>query len=213
MPTTTFFNLAEEKRQKLLQAAFAEFSSKPYEEASINAIIQTAAISRGSFYQYFADKDELYFYLHCLARHQELAQLKQLASEHKGEIFATLMAYYHFSYQKYGESGTRHFYQYYFRSSKHQIWRQSLPFHQECRDDDTHCFFEQEVLPIFNVSALQMDSAAEKLAFTKFALSLVQKVIAETFIKEQSYEVGRTKLNAYFTWLKYGVYQKEDTNA
>lgn len=60
MPTTTFFNLPLAKREKLLNAAIAEFARKPYGEVSINRVIQAAEIPRGSFYQYFADKTDLF---------------------------------------------------------------------------------------------------------------------------------------------------------
>ena len=60
MPTNTFFNLPPPKREKLLQAAAAEFTRKPYGEVSINRIIQAAEIPRGSFYQYFSDKTDLF---------------------------------------------------------------------------------------------------------------------------------------------------------
>lgn len=63
MPTQRFFNLKEEKRRAILEAAFHEFSRTPYSAASINRIIKEADISRGSFYTYFEDKDDLMRYL------------------------------------------------------------------------------------------------------------------------------------------------------
>ena len=63
MPTSTFFNLPPPKRERLLRAAAEEFSRKPFNEVSINRIIQAAEIPRGSFYQYFADKTDLFRYI------------------------------------------------------------------------------------------------------------------------------------------------------
>lgn len=60
MPTKTFFNLPPPKREKLLRAAVGEFARKPYGEVSINRVIQAAGIPRGSFYQYFSDKTDLF---------------------------------------------------------------------------------------------------------------------------------------------------------
>ena len=59
MPSQTFFNLDYSKQKKLLDAAKQEFYKVPYTEVSINKIIQTAEISRGSFYTYFVDKNDL----------------------------------------------------------------------------------------------------------------------------------------------------------
>lgn len=62
MPTSTFYNLPDEKKQRLLQAVEREFTRVPFEQTSINRIVQDAGISRGSFYQYFEDKDDLFHY-------------------------------------------------------------------------------------------------------------------------------------------------------
>ena len=63
MPTSTFFRLPAEKRERLMDAAWEEFTSSSYGEVSINRIIHQARIPRGSFYQYFEDKEDLFWYL------------------------------------------------------------------------------------------------------------------------------------------------------
>lgn len=63
MPTDTFFRLPTEKRQRIFQAAITEFASHSYKEASINRIIKEAQIPRGSFYQYFDGKEDLFFHI------------------------------------------------------------------------------------------------------------------------------------------------------
>lgn len=63
MPKDTFKNLNEDKKQRIFDAATQEFSSRSFSDASINQIIKTAGIPRGSFYQYFNDKEDLYLYM------------------------------------------------------------------------------------------------------------------------------------------------------
>jgi AcrR family transcriptional regulator len=63
MPSQTFFNLPDEKRETLIKIAIDEFSSHDYDSASISRIVKEAGIAKGSFYQYFQDKKELYLYL------------------------------------------------------------------------------------------------------------------------------------------------------
>ncbi|MEL7624768.1 MAG: TetR/AcrR family transcriptional regulator [Clostridiales bacterium] len=63
MPTDTFHRLPAEKKQRIFQAAVQEFARCRFSEASINQIIKQAAIPRGSFYQYFAGKEDLYLYV------------------------------------------------------------------------------------------------------------------------------------------------------
>lgn len=63
MPKKTFFQLPEDKRQRIINATYDEFIENEYEKVSIRGIAKRAGISVGSFYQYFYDKDELYIHL------------------------------------------------------------------------------------------------------------------------------------------------------
>lgn len=62
MPNKTFFNLSDEKRCRIIDAALQEFAAHSFNEASINRIIKNADIPKGSFYQYFKNKEDLYLY-------------------------------------------------------------------------------------------------------------------------------------------------------
>lgn len=59
MPTDRFNRLPDEKKMIIREAAIKEFARVPFEKASINKIIQNADISRGSFYTYFSDKQDV----------------------------------------------------------------------------------------------------------------------------------------------------------
>lgn len=67
MPKSTFFNLPEEKRRQILDLAIEEFAYNDYKTASISNIVARAGIAKGSLYQYFEDKRDLYLYLIQLA--------------------------------------------------------------------------------------------------------------------------------------------------
>jgi AcrR family transcriptional regulator len=63
MPTSTFFGLPAERRARLVREAIVEFSDRAFTEASLSQIARRAHIPKGSFYQYFADKLDLYRWL------------------------------------------------------------------------------------------------------------------------------------------------------
>ncbi|WP_438025876.1 TetR/AcrR family transcriptional regulator [Sorangium sp. So ce233] len=63
MPKSTFFGLPEERRDRLVREAIAEFADRTYAEASLSQIARRARIPKGSFYQYFDDKLDLYRWL------------------------------------------------------------------------------------------------------------------------------------------------------
>lgn len=55
-----FEKIADEKRDRIIDAALNEFSSKGYNAANINVIAKNAGISIGSMYQYFESKENLF---------------------------------------------------------------------------------------------------------------------------------------------------------
>lgn len=72
MPTQTFWNLPEEKRQNLIDIAVEEFANNDYDNASISRIVARAGIAKGSIYQYFADKHDLFLFLLDLSNRKRL---------------------------------------------------------------------------------------------------------------------------------------------
>jgi AcrR family transcriptional regulator len=74
MPKPTFDNLPAEKRQKIIELAIAEFAELPFQAASLSRIVERAGIAKGSIYQYFEHKQDLYLFLldHAVQRQLEL---------------------------------------------------------------------------------------------------------------------------------------------
>jgi len=62
MPKETFFNISEEKRERLLRSAISEFNACGFVKANIGAIAKAAGVAKGSIYQYFEGKNELFVY-------------------------------------------------------------------------------------------------------------------------------------------------------
>ncbi|GAA4724705.1 TetR/AcrR family transcriptional regulator [Brevibacillus fulvus] len=94
MPKQTFFHLSPEKQNKLLQSAKEEFSRVPLHEASIANIIKKAGIPRGSFYQYFADKEDLFYYLLHQLSQKNFERFVTLLQEKDGDLFATCLDFF-----------------------------------------------------------------------------------------------------------------------
>lgn len=91
MPSQTFFNLPNKKRQRITELALVEFAVHDYDSASITTLVKQAKIAKGSFYQYFKDKKDLYLYLVDLAAQQKLAFFRETeSSQPKGSFFLRL---------------------------------------------------------------------------------------------------------------------------
>jgi AcrR family transcriptional regulator len=73
MPSATFEKLAISKKEAFIRAFLKEFASKSYKEASISTVVKQLGIAKGSVYQYFENKMDLFLYL------------KQYAEQQKGQ--------------------------------------------------------------------------------------------------------------------------------
>ena len=58
-----FHSLEAEKQERVINAALKEFARNGYEKASTNEIVEEAGISKGSLFNYFNSKKELYLFL------------------------------------------------------------------------------------------------------------------------------------------------------
>jgi len=58
-----FESLNEEKQKTIINAAMKEFVKGGYEKASMNVVVESAGISKGSLFYYFDNKKKLYLYL------------------------------------------------------------------------------------------------------------------------------------------------------
>lgn len=80
MPKQTFLNLPKEKREAFVGIALEEFARNDYATASVSRIVARAGIAKGSVYQYFEDKRDLFLYLLERAQQTLLEALRDDAS-------------------------------------------------------------------------------------------------------------------------------------
>lgn len=94
MPSKTFMNLNEEKKNKLIMAAMKEFSTVEFPDVSINQIIMNAEIPRGSFYMYFDDKEDLFEFIIEINSKKFNKILLDILSNNKGDLKACFINLY-----------------------------------------------------------------------------------------------------------------------
>ena len=92
MPTSTLFRLPPEKRERLMEACWGELTRARFEEVSVNRVISAAEISRGSFYQYFTDREDMIRYLMENMRRYFVGLLRDLLEQAEGDLFALPLA-------------------------------------------------------------------------------------------------------------------------
>lgn len=63
MDTKIFSSIDYEKQQRIINAAFEEFATKGYKQATTDSIVEKAGISKGALFKYFGCKENLLLYL------------------------------------------------------------------------------------------------------------------------------------------------------
>lgn len=91
MPKETFFNLADEKRAMIEAVATDEFVAYGFDKASINRIIEQCGIAKGSFYQYFQNKTDVFVHLMNRAGEKKLEYMSSTMANPEGVDFFTLL--------------------------------------------------------------------------------------------------------------------------
>ena len=79
--TKLFNSLSPQKQEKVFRAAVSEFASKGYRNASVNTIVKMARISKGSLFQYFRTKRDLFDGVVAMAVAQVKEYLKQVREQ------------------------------------------------------------------------------------------------------------------------------------
>jgi AcrR family transcriptional regulator len=67
VPTDTWDKLPASRRDRVLEAAEREFGRRGYSGGSLNVIAREAGVAKGSLFQYFTDKLDLYVYVCAVA--------------------------------------------------------------------------------------------------------------------------------------------------
>jgi AcrR family transcriptional regulator len=62
MPKSTFYNLDAQKKETITRASIREFAQKGFDKGNIETIAKNSNASKGSMYQYFENKHDLYAY-------------------------------------------------------------------------------------------------------------------------------------------------------
>src|ERR1700751_4869342 len=63
VPTVTWARLDPARRAAVIDAAEAEFGAHGFSRGSLNVIARRAGVAKGSLFQYFADKRDLYAFI------------------------------------------------------------------------------------------------------------------------------------------------------
>ena len=204
MISPTFQNLKEDKKNRIIDAALEEFSTRPFNEASITNIVKNADISRGSFYQYFGNKENIYKYLvnFLYAKHRE--ELVSLLIENAGQLYPSLLKFYENYIDDLFESRYFAFYKNTFRYVNHYLIGDegvlSLRNQSTNREEQQKKFIE-----IVDMNDLKADSSQEVLEYIYFLVNTIHHMVIDGFVNDMPMEELKSRSFRAVDWLYYGI--------
>lgn len=203
MPKDTFYHLPEDKKKRILDAAEEELIRVPISEMSINKIIQSAEISRGSFYQYFEDKHDLVMYMltdYIEAMKEGIAKSMDM---YQGDIF----------------EATMHILQEVVKLGKNQESHKVLDHIMVDATTNHNCSpekamaLEEEIIAIvidkINRKTLAIETDEEIISLARLIFSMLKDAATRSYYRVGADNLVLEELNRQLKFIKLGVERKK----
>jgi len=201
MPKDTFFNLEEGKRIKIIKAAKAEFLNKPLRKARVSNIVTKASIPRGSFYQYFEDLDDLYYYI-VEEVFTEIFDAGFSYSEMTNDLFEFAKISFDFDYQGFKKESRHKYMSNVFRSISGN--NEYLEMYNKKRTK-----YIEDILDRLDLSNIRFNTREEQIKMYQMIQELKISVINRTMMKNLSKEEAFSEFEWYLDILKTGLLKEE----
>lgn len=205
MPSETFLRLSKDKRDTLLKAAKKEFQNHLIEEVSINQIIKNAGISRGSFYMYFKDKEDLYSYLLKQFREDLYTSIMEELQKAKGDFLKASEVLFDQMLEFCMQEENKAFFQNVFfnlkyTSDKISEWKPSKEMRKKQKE---------EVLTYIDPSLYTLDREEILEAFG-LVMIITKTSMTHIFMNPKDREKEKAIYKRRLHMLKYGICKKEE---
>jgi AcrR family transcriptional regulator len=203
MPKPTFFNLSKEKQESLTNAAKKEFSRVPLYEASISNIIKDAGIPRGSFYQYFEDKDDVFFFLLEQDSMRVYELFISIIKMNNGDIFESFVDWFKSILINYEVSENRQYFKNAFLNMNYKIEK---TFTKNFYEEEVKCRFF-ELNGILNCKHLNVTNEEELYHILKMMMVVTIQNLIDVFSRELPIHDAMKNFSLEIDLLKKGFHR------
>ncbi|MBP2069370.1 TetR/AcrR family transcriptional regulator [Anaerococcus nagyae] len=188
MPKDTFYNLDKEKKKKITDELIYEFSDKPFSQVNIKTIVENLGIARGSFYQYFNDLEDSYFYILDKKTYDIHILFMDTLKNNNGNIYDSL--------QEFGEDIAEII----FREDVYKLYKNRYLYWDEGLNKSWENSHENFRL-VFNIEqSIGIDQ--EKIYFFR---AVVHSLIERNFREDWDKDTFVEKYKLHIRWIMQGV--------
>lgn len=186
MASKTFENLHPEKKQAVIQALIYEFESCPFPEAKIKHIVDALGIPRGSFYQYFKNLTESYFYILDRELTETHALFAAILREQDGNLDAAL--------EIYGERLCKDI----FEGERYALYRNRYLYWSPSLDQEWRAYLLRE-----GKVSTQMEQMPEEMMH--YLKAIVHSLMQRLFMEQWDPETFLVRYRQYVRWIIGGI--------
>lgn len=207
MPKEMFYKIPIEKQEMFINAAIDEFTSKSIENASVNSIIKKANISRGSFYNYFEDIEELFNFIFEKVRKERFIFANEIIKECNRDYFIFIKKLFAYDFDSYKSKGRyslfRNFVHYIIVSKKRSIRDMIIiPLSSELMDN------KESFITLFDFKKYGMN-IEESLDL----IEMTMIITVNTFLKSESEDLSKEETLKVFSQrikiIEFGTRKRE----
>ncbi len=205
MPKQTFFNLPPDKKEILIKAALKEFSRVPLFEASISNIIQEAGIARGSFYQYFEDKEDIYLYLLEQKTKRFDERFISILKKQNGNLIQTYIELFPITLKRFQNIERRNFFRNTFLNMNYKVQNRLSKYDNEEKVNQRYL----EIIGLIDTTKLNITEEQDVLRIMKILRVVTLNNLIRSFAKEMSIEESIEEYTLEINLLKKGLCKEE----
>lgn len=203
MPKETFFNLPADKRALICHVALEEFAAYSFEQASINRIVSKAGIAKGSFYQYFENKKDLFLYLMQLAGEAKLKYLAPVIRDSEQHDFFTLLREMYLSGIQFGVDHPR-----YAEISKRLMESKGTPIYEEVMSKNmpaAYEFFENLLRRALERGEIRDDIDVRMFAYIIVSINTLMLEYYTEYVAQEYDDQLLATVDQFIDFLKRGL--------
>ncbi|MDY2855950.1 MAG: TetR family transcriptional regulator [Oscillospiraceae bacterium] len=198
----TYYNLPNDKKERILKGIISEIDKYDFEDISINRIVHTAQISRGSFYQYFDNKTDLFHLILEDFRLDMYNACKSALNEAEGDLIAACKMVFDYVV----EVSAKQYYASAFKTVfSFTNYNSQFLIEKSCPQGEP---IIQEIMQLVNKDLLNIDSENDIEVMLEIIGAVLCKSWFEIFVMKRDAVAVKNKLDHMLLLMKNGFYRR-----
>lgn len=192
MPKDTFYNLNEDKKDKIIEVLKETFKNKTIFDANVKEIVEKLNIARGSFYQYFENLEDAYFMILELETVDIHKLFIKILKENSLDLFKSL--------EIYGKELSNIL----FLPDNYSIYKNRFLYWTPELDKSLKNYKLKKDNENF-IELSKKDKDFIKTDQMQFIKAVIHNLIQRNYLENWTKEVFLSNFNRYLEWLKGGI--------